>query len=55
MYDIINDPTVGAEFTVLLIVKIGASSTMEASATVFVPGHAPVAASLSRGNELQYG
>ena len=48
MYDIINDPAVGAQFAVLLIVKIGAASTMEATATVFVPGHAPVFASLSR-------
>ena len=55
MYDIINDRAVGAEFAVLLIVKIGALSTMEVSATIFVPGHAPVAASLLRGNELRDG
>jgi integrative and conjugative element protein (TIGR02256 family) len=55
MYDIINDPTVGAQFVVLLIVKIGRSSTMEASATVYLPGQIPVPASLSRGTQVNDG
>ena len=40
MQSLVEDPTVGANFAVLMLVKLGASHEIQASATVFVP-HAP--------------
>jgi integrative and conjugative element protein (TIGR02256 family) len=42
MQSIVSDPTVGANFLCLLIVKLGGRRTLQMSATVFCREHAPV-------------
>jgi proteasome lid subunit RPN8/RPN11 len=46
MRDILDDPKVGANFVVLIVVKLDTSSELEATATVFVPGQRPYRANL---------
>lgn len=38
MYDIIDDPAVGANFVVLMIVRLATSNQLEGSVTVYQPG-----------------
>jgi hypothetical protein len=38
MWEIVEDPTVGANFAVLLIVRLGAGDQLEESVTVYLPG-----------------
>ena len=39
MWDIIEDPQVGANFAVLIIVRLDDIGRLEAKATVYLPGH----------------
>jgi len=47
MLDIIADPRVGAEFVVLMIVKLDRTAALETSATVFVTDHEPFLANIA--------
>lgn len=41
MYNIVNDPDLGARFVVLLLVRLDESDQLEGSVTVYVPGKRP--------------
>lgn len=41
MQSLVEDPSVGATFVVLLLVRIGKAGKLEASSVVFLPRHSP--------------
>lgn len=51
MRDILSDPIVGANFVVLLIVKLGPHHTLEGSVTVYEHGHRECRGTLILENE----
>jgi len=39
MWEIVGDPQVGANFVVLMIVRLSSAGQLEGTATVYLPGH----------------
>jgi proteasome lid subunit RPN8/RPN11 len=50
MWEMLDDPTVGANFLVLLIVRLNAAETLESTLTVFVPQQPPFQAEFKLEN-----
>lgn len=49
MWEIVGDPEVGANFVVLMIVRVTPAGQLEGTATVYLPGQQVFAAQLVRG------
>lgn len=48
MFEIVNDPDVGANFAILMVVKLNPDDLFEATATVFAPNMQPFRATLDQ-------
>jgi integrative and conjugative element protein (TIGR02256 family) len=48
MWDIVEDPEVGANFAVLLIARLGAGGDLDASVTAYLPNRRKMVAALER-------
>jgi hypothetical protein len=52
MWEILGDPQVGANFVVLIIVRLSSAGHLEGAATVYIPGHQVFAAELIRDEAM---
>lgn len=52
MWELVEDPNVGANFAVLLIVRLHDFNRLEGTAAVYLPGHRMIKAELVREEEI---